>query len=62
MDLNKTLLPMATGAALVYFLDPVTGERRRQGLLNFLDWRMRVHRERRQRLLGFLGRRLWSEP
>jgi hypothetical protein len=42
MGLTRTLLVAGAGAALAYFLDPVSGQARRQKLRDSLDERIRV--------------------
>ncbi len=40
MGLTRTLLVAGAGAALAYFLDPVSGKERRQKLRQYWDERM----------------------
>jgi hypothetical protein len=40
MGLTRTLLVAGAGAALAYFLDPVSGDERRRRLRAFVDERM----------------------
>jgi hypothetical protein len=40
MGLTKTLIIAGAGAALAYFLDPVSGNERRQRLKDFVDERV----------------------
>jgi hypothetical protein len=40
MGLTKNLIVLGAGAALAYFLDPVSGNERRQRLKDFVDERV----------------------
>ncbi len=42
MGLTRTLMVAGAGAALAYFLDPVSGKERRQKLRDYWDERMQV--------------------
>jgi hypothetical protein len=42
MGLTRTLMVAGAGAALAYFLDPVSGQERRQKLRDYWDERLSV--------------------